>query len=386
MTLKNYRYRLADPELDHGEMENLSLCIAEGMISSQGRFVAQFESEFSAACGAEYGVAVANGTCALHLALAALGIGPGDEVIVPSLTFIATANAVRHAGATPVFADIDPETLCLTAETIEPRITAESRAIIPVHLLGQPCDMPPICRLAGRHSLDVVEDAAEAHGAEVHGQRVGSFGDINCFSFYANKIITTGEGGMCTTNDAALARRMRVLRDHGMDAKRKYWHNMIGYNYRLTNLQAALGVAQLPHLGQWVEKRRWIFSRYRELLAPFENEIYFLRESSGTRSACWMSSLMLRDADSRDALVEYLCGQGIEARPLFWPVHLMPPYRASHHGGTNAALPVTEDLSRRGVLLPSHTKLTDSDLKNICDSIAVGIAMSKDSMQSFAHR
>src|SRR5271169_2176939 len=189
----NYRYPLADPELGSRELDLLSKCIEEGMISSQGRFVREFEAGFSAACGAAHGVAVANGTCALHLALEALGVGPGDEVIIPSLTFIATANTVMYTGATPIFADVDPATLCLSVKTIEPLITAKSKAIVPVHLMGQPCDMPEICRLARRHSLHVVEDAAEAHGAEVQGRRVGSFGDINCFSFYANKIITTGE-------------------------------------------------------------------------------------------------------------------------------------------------------------------------------------------------
>jgi perosamine synthetase len=381
MTNTNYRYRLADPELGSRELELLTLCIAEGMISSQGRFVEQFEAEFSAACHARHGVAVANGTCALHLALEALEIGPGDEVIVPSLTFIATANAVKHAGATPVFADVDPATLCLSAKTIEPLITAKSKAIIPVHLMGQPCDMPAICRLARRHSLHVIEDAAEAHGAEVEGRRVGSFGDINCFSFYANKMITTGEGGMCTTNHAALADRMRVLRGHGMDPSRKYWHNVIGYNYRMTNLQAALGVAQLPLLNHWVEKRRWISARYRELLAGHSSAIYFLEEPSGTRSARWMSLAMLADSNCRDPLIDDLFRQGIEARPLFWPVHQMPPYR----GGRAAALPMTEDLSRRGVMLPSHTKLVEADLEMICESIASGLEARKGSRRSYAH-
>jgi len=370
MKNNNYRYRLADPELGSGELELLTQCIDEGMISSQGRFVEQFEAEFSAACQAKYGVAVANGTCALHLALETLGLGPGDEVIVPSLTFIATANAVRYTGATPVFADVDPQTLCLSVRTVEPLITRKTKAVIPVHLLGQPCDMPGICRLARERSLHVIEDAAEAHGATVHGRPVGSFGEINCFSFYANKIITTGEGGMCVTNDAALANRMRVLRGHGMDPHRKYWHPLVGYNYRLTNLQAALGVAQLPRMNQWIEKRRWIFSRYRELLAPLGDAVYFLPERSGTKSACWMSLVLLRDPAGRDALLEHLSSEGIESRPLFWPVHHLPPYR----GAATAPLPATEDVSRRGILLPSHPKLTEADLEVICHAFGAGLA------------
>ena len=366
----DYRYRLADPELGSSELEYLSKCIGEGMISSQGRFVHQFEAEFSAACGAQYGVAVANGTCALHLALEALGVGPGDEVIVPSLTFIATPNTVTYAGATPVFADVDPDTLCISPDTIETLVSPKTKAIIPVHLLGQPCDMPEICRFAKQHRLHVIEDAAEAHGAEVNGQRVGSFGEINCFSFYANKIITTGEGGMCTTNDAALADRMRLLRGHGMDPNRRYWHSVIGYNYRMTNLQAGVGLAQLPCLDTWIEKRRWIYSRYRELLGYLGNLLYFLEEPQGTRSARWMSTLMLKDPNCRDKLLEYLCERGIETRPMFWPVHQMPPYKDS----STVFLPVTEDLSRRGVMLPSHTKLSDEDLKIICNSIGAAFA------------
>jgi perosamine synthetase len=266
-------------------------------------------------------------------------------------------------------------------ETIEPLITAKSKAIIPVHLMGQPCDMPEICRLAKRYSLYVVEDAAEAHGAEVQGQRVGSFGDIGCFSFYANKILTTGEGGMCTTNDSGLAARMRLLRGHGMDPNRKYWHPVIGYNYRMTNLQAALGVAQLPHLEKWIEKRRWNFNRYREMLAGLGEALYFLKESPGTRSACWMSYAMLRDPECREPLMEYLCEQGIEARPLFWPVHHMPPYKSV----PTVPLPVTEDVSRHGVILPSHTKLTEADLIVICDSVAAGLADQSVSGRSYAN-
>ena len=375
MTATPYRYCLADPELGPPVLELLAQCVAEGMISSQGRFVPQFEMEFAAACGARHGVAVANGTCALHLALEALAIGPGDEVIVPSLTFIATANAVVYAGATPVFADVHPHTLCLSAETIQPKLTPKTKAVIPVHLLGQPCAMQEICRLARRHSLHVIEDAAEAHGAEVQGQRVGSFGDIGCFSFYANKIITTGEGGICTTNDAVLADRLRLLRSHGMDPRRRYWHEVIGYNYRMTNLQAAVAVAQLPHLGEWVEKRRWIQRRYRELLAGLDHAVYFLAEPPGTTSACWMSLLMLKDPSRRDPLIEFLSQQGIETRPLFWPVHCMPPYQ----DGSRQPLPVTEDLFRRGIMLPSHTKLTENGLNAICASIAFGLTQKTSS-------
>ncbi len=219
------------------------------------------------------------------------------------------------------------------------------------------------------------------HGAEIEGQRVGSFGKINCFSFYANKIITTGEGGMCTTDDATLADRMRLLRGHGMDPNRKYWHTVIGYNYRMTNLQAALGVAQLPLLAKWIEKRRWVSSRYRELLATLNDALYFLEEPQRTKSACWMSFVMLKDPNCRDRLIGSLTEQGIETRPLFWPVHDMPPYREN----STASLPVTEDLARRGVMLPSHTKLSDEDLKMICNAIAAVFTETESFRRSHAN-
>lgn len=366
MSIPSFRFTLADPELGPDAARYLFECVEEGMISSQGRFVRRFEAEFAAACGVEHAVAVSNGTCALHLALVALGIGPGDEVLVPSLTFISTANAVIHAGAIPVFADVDPESLCVTPATLAPHLTPRTRAILPVHLLGQPCDMPALLDFARARDLRVIEDAAEAHGASISGRPVGSFGDIACFSFYANKIITTGEGGLCATHDASLAARMRLLRSHGMNPERRYWHDEIGFNYRMTNLQAAVGVAQMPHLAAWVERRRQISSRYRELLAAQAGELFFLDESSSTRSACWMSAFFLRDAAQRDPLLSVLSAAGVESRPLFAPIHLMPPYIQS----PALHLPVTEAMSARGVLLPSHTKLTDADLGEIAAIVA----------------
>jgi len=369
MNSSPFRFTLADPELGPDAARYLLECVEEGMISSQGRFVRQFETEFAAVCGVEHAVAVANGTCALHLALVALGIGPGDEVLVPSLTFISTANAVVHAGAVPVFADVDPETLCVTPATLAPRLTSRTRALLPVHLLGQPCDMPALLDFARSRDLRVVEDAAEAHGAQFSGRPVGSFGDIACFSFYANKIITTGEGGLCVTRDASLAARMRLLRSHGMNPERRYWHDEIGFNYRMTNLQAALGVAQMPHLLAWVARRRQIARRYRELLAAQATDLFFLDEPPATRSACWMSAFFLRDAAQRDPLLAALSEAGVESRPLFSPIHLMPPYLQS----PALYLPVTEAMSARGVLLPSHTKLTDTHLAEIASLVAAAL-------------
>src|SRR6266849_8650115 len=242
------RIPVAAPSIGEEEMANVMEAMRSGWISSLGAFIGQFERDFAAVCGVAHGVAVANGTTALHLALVAAGVGPGDEVIIPSLTFVATANVVHYCGATPMFADSDPETWQLDPAKLEARITPRTRAIIPVHLYGHPCDMDAILELSARRGLAVVEDAAEAHGAEYRGRRVGAVGTVGCFSFYGNKIITTGEGGMCVTDDAALAERLRLLRDHGMDPKRPYWHEVVGYNYRMTNLQAAVGVAQVKRL------------------------------------------------------------------------------------------------------------------------------------------
>ena len=239
---------IAEPLLEEEELNNVMEAVKSGWISSKGKFIPEFEENFARYCGVKHSVATSNGTVALHLALATLGIKEGDEVIVPTLTFIATANAVRYTGAKPVFVDSNPDYWCIDPEKIEGAITPKTRAIIPVHLYGHPCDMEAIMAVAKKHDLYVIEDAAEAHGAEHKGRKVGSFGDIACFSFYGNKIITTGEGGMCLTDDEILAERMRILRDHGMNPGKRYWHDIVGFNYRMTNMQAAIGVAQLEKI------------------------------------------------------------------------------------------------------------------------------------------
>src|SRR6266498_5612724 len=260
------RIPVAAPSIGEEEIANVMEAMRSGWISSLGAFIGEFEREFAAFCGARHGVAVSNGTVSLHLALVAAGVGPGDEVVIPSLTFVATANVVRYCGATSVFVDSERETWQLDPAALEARITPRTRAIIPVHLYGHPCDMDPILQFAARRGLAVVEDAAEAHGAQYRGRRVGGLGTTGCFSFYGNKLITTGEGGICVTDDGALAERLRLLRDHGMDPKRTYWHDTVGYNYRMTNLQAAVGVAQFKKLGAFIEKKRQIARRYAEAL------------------------------------------------------------------------------------------------------------------------
>ena len=245
---QNVHFPVAIPNLNGNEFKYLTDAFLSTWISSSGKYIDKFESEFSSYSDCTYGVTVSNGTVALHLALVALGISEGDEVIIPDLTFAATINAVLHANATPVIVDIGKDSWCISPDEIKKAITSKTKAIIPVHLYGQPCDMGAIMKIAKKYNLKVIEDCAEAHGAMYGDKKVGSFGDIGCFSFYGNKVITTGEGGMCTTNNSELNNKMRILRDHGMSATKRYWHDIVGYNYRMTNLQAAIGLAQLERI------------------------------------------------------------------------------------------------------------------------------------------
>src|ERR1051326_2013909 len=265
------RIPIARPDLSGNELLYVTECLRSGWVSSLGSFIEQFENSFAAYCGTSKAVACNNGTSALHLALSALGVGPGDEVIVPALTFIATANAVHYCGATPVFADAELSTMNIDPEQIEKHLSARTRGIIVVHLYGRPANMDPILSLARRHGLWLVEDAAQAHGATYHDHRVGSLGDAATFSFFGNKIITTGEGGMVTTNDPELADRMRLLRAHGMSPERKYWFPVVGFNYRMTNIQAAIGLAQMERIEAMLLRRRIVAGWYNDRLAGFSD-------------------------------------------------------------------------------------------------------------------
>ena len=249
---------VAEPSFDEEELKNVVEAVKTGWISSKGKFVKEFEENFANFIGTKYGVATMNGTAALHLALKALNISKGDEVVIPDLGFIATANSVTYCNAKPILVDSHPDYWCIDPFKIEEKITQNTKAIIPVHLYGHPCDMDPIMEIAESHNLYVIEDAAEAHGAEYKGKIVGGFGDINCYSFFANKVITTGEGGMCLTDNDELYQKMILLRDHGMNPQKRYWHDFIGFNYRMTNLQGAVGVAQLKKIDKFLEKKRLI--------------------------------------------------------------------------------------------------------------------------------
>jgi perosamine synthetase len=367
MALYDRRLHLpvAHPFLGEKELEYVSECVLTSWISSAGKFVTQFEEIFADFCGAKYAVSTSNGTCALHLALIAEGIGTGDEVIVPALTFIATANAVTYTGAKPIFVDSDRFTWNIDPGKIETAITSKTKAIIPVHLYGHPAEMNSILAIADKYGLSVIEDAAEAHGARYRGVRVGTIGKCGCFSFYGNKIFTTGEGGMVVTNDKKLAQKIRILRDHGMDPGKKYRHNVLGYNYRITNLQAAIGVAQIEKADAILEKKRQIAQIYKENLTDIEG-IELPPEFDWAVNVNWLYSILVH-ADQfgidRDELIEELHHEGIDTRPFFYPVHLQPIYN------TGQRLEIAEELSMSGLSLPSGVNLINSDVVRIAETI-----------------
>lgn len=365
---RHHRIPVMEPSLSGNEFNYIVECLKTNWISSQGPFVKKFEEGFSRFIGVENALAVCNGTAALHIALDALGIRRGDEVIVPDLTFAATINAILYCGAKPVLADVDPETWCVDVKGIARLITPRTKAIIPVHLYGQPADMEEIGLLAKRHGLLIIEDAAEALGALYNGQHVGSFGDAAAFSFFGNKIITTGEGGMVTFRDEAAASRARMLRDHGMDPRRRYWHPQVGYNYRLTNIQAAIGVAQLEQIDTFIQRKLEIGRAYRRLLESMD-AIQLPAEREGVRNVYWLFSLVLNSRHStlgRDGLMERLQDCGIETRPLFYPLHTMPPYR--RYSG-NQDFPNAQRISANGISMPSAVTLRENEIEYVCDKI-----------------
>jgi perosamine synthetase len=361
-----WRIPVAEPLVGEKELEYVTDCIKTNWISSAGKYVVRFEEMFSSFCGSRYGVATSNGTTALHLALTILGIGKGDEVIVPTLTFVATANAVKYCNADVVFVDSEPRTWNMDPEKIEEKITSRTKAIIPVHLYGHPVDMDPILDIAEDHDLYVIEDAAEAHGAEYKGKKVGSLGDIGTFSFYGNKLITTGEGGMLVSDNEELIEKARIYRDHGMSPERRYWHPVIGYNYRLTNVQAAIGVAQLEKVDRIIESKRSNARLYNSLLSDIEG-ITLPPEEKWAKNVYWMYSILIEKGFkcSRDELMESMKEKGIETRPFFYPVHTMPPYYVGEK------YPVAESLSAKGINLPSAVNLTEGEIRHVAGVIGM---------------
>lgn len=352
--------------------------VQTGWVSSAGRFISEFEEGWAAYCGRRHGVAVCNGSAALQVAVSALGLGPGDEVVMPSFTIVSCVGAVLSAGATPVLVDADPETWCMDPGLVEQRLTDRTRAVMPVHIYGHPVDMDPILVLADRHGLAVVEDAAEAHGAEylvARGdgsdtwRRCGSFGDVSCFSFYANKLLTTGEGGMVLTDDIALAARLRSLRNLGFHAGRRFHHEELGFNLRLTNLQAALGVGQLARMDEIVARKREVGRLYRAALGDIDG-LQLQVERPWARSVFWMFGLVLDEDTGLDGgrLAELLSERNVETRPFFLGMHEQPALRRL---GLFAGerYPVSERLARQGLYLPSGVALTNDQLDAVCEAV-----------------
>ncbi len=356
------------PLLDGNERTYLLECLDTGWISSEGPFIKRFEDEFSARMGRKFGVAVSNGSVALDAAIVALGIGPGDEVILPTFTIISCAAAIVRAGATPVLVDCDPLTWNMDVNQVAERITPKTRAIMPVHIYGLPIDMDPLMQLASQHGLKIVEDAAEMHGQCYKGRPCGSFGDLSTFSFYPNKHITTGEGGMILTDDPILAEKCRSLRNLCFQAKKRFVHDELGWNFRMTNLQAALGVAQLESLDSHILKKRLIGSRYHQLLGGLPDVQLPVARMSYAESIYWVFGLVLGDSHEIDAdqAMARLADQQIGTRPFFWPMHEQPVFRRMGLF-VGERYPVAERIARRGFYVPSGLGLSQEDQEHVAE-------------------
>ncbi len=363
------------PLLDGAESRYLQECIDTGWLSAEGAFVDQFEREFSARVGRAHCVAVSSGSAALDVAVAALGLGPGDEVIMPTFTIISCAAAVLRAGATPIFVDSDPSTWNMAVDQIKPLVNDRTRAIMAVHTYGLPVDMEPLLMLASQYGLYVIEDAAEAHGLTYRGQPCGSFGDVSTFSFYANKLITTGEGGMVLTDDPAIAERCRSLRNLCFGQGRRFVHESLGWNYRMSNLQAAVGVAQLAQWDRFIHIKRVMGQHYSERLGHFAAITQQPARTEYAENIYWVYGLTLDDDAPLDAAeaMRRLAERGIGTRPFFWPMHEQPVLkRLGVVDGKSR--PVAERLARRGFYLPSGLGLTQANIETVCDEVCAVLA------------
>ncbi len=357
-----FKYPVYRPSLTGNEKQYVNECLDSTWISSKGKFIAEFEDGFKSYVGARHAATVSNGTVAIHVALVALGIGPNAEVIVPTLTYIASVNAIAYTGATPVFCDSLESTWQMDPDDVRKKVNSRTRAILAVHLYGHPCEMDELMKIARERDLFLIEDCAEAIGSVYRGRHVGTFGDIGTFSFFGNKTITTGEGGMVVTNDDTLHDRMTHFKGQGLAKHREYWHDVIGYNYRMTNICAAIGLAQLEQADTFVAKKRRIADWYRRELNG--TPVTFHDEVGDVRHSYWMVSILVPEATSRDLLRLALSNQGIETRPLFYPVHTMPMYSSAFQRHR-----VAESLGWRGINLPSYPELEETSVKEICAAI-----------------
>ncbi len=367
-----------EPSLGQRELEYVTECISTGWISSTGQFINEFEERWAAYCGRRYGIAVNNGTVALQLALASLGLQPGDEVIMPTFTIISCTLAVVYNGAIPVLVDSDPKTWTMNISQVADKITPRTKVIMPVHIYGHPVDMDPLLDLADRHRLAIIEDAAEAHGAEYltgrsttepRWRRCGSFGTLSCFSFYANKLITTGEGGMVLTDNVRLAEKAHSLRNLCFQPQRRFYHEELGFNFRLTNLQAALGLAQLERIGEIVARKRWMGREYTRRLKDVEG-LQLPVEEMWARNVYWMYGVVLSEEAGIDGakFAERLRERGVDTRPFFLGMHEQPAF-LKRGLFLNERYPVAERLARQGLYLPSGLALTEDQLVQVCEAV-----------------
>ncbi|MBV7332604.1 DegT/DnrJ/EryC1/StrS family aminotransferase [Chloroflexi bacterium TSY] len=359
---------VCEPTLSGNELSYVRRAVETTWISSAGGFIREFEARFAEACGTQYGVACANGTIAMHLAMATLGLEPDDEVIIPTFTMIATANAVTYCGAKPVLVDMEPNYWQMDIQQVADKVTPRTKAIVPVHIYGHPTDMDPLMELADRYGLYVFEDAAEAHGAEYKGRRCGGLGHAAGFSFYGNKIITTGEGGMVTTSNRDIARLAWNLRDHAFSTERHFWHKFVGFNYRMTNLQAAVGLAQTEQLDTFIAARRHNAQAYNDQLRDIPG-ISTPREASWAKNVYWMYGILVDQETygiTRDQLRKVLADNGVETRTFFIPMHCQPVYWERFKG---QRYPVAERLCRDGLYLPSSSSLEAGEIEFMTELI-----------------
>lgn len=350
------------PSLTGNEKKYVNDCLESTWISSKGKYLSLFENSFAEFIGVKHAAAVSNGTVALHVALLALGVGSGDEVIVPTLTYISSVNAIKYTGATPVFVDSLSDTWQMDPEDVNNKISEKTKAIMVVHLYGHPCDMDSLSSIAKKNTLFLIEDCAEAIGSKYKGETVGTFGDIAAFSFFGNKTITTGEGGMVVTNDETLHDRVVHFKGQGLAKHREYWHDVVGYNYRMTNICAAIGLAQLEQVNNFLQRKLEIAAKYKKAFK--KSGIEFHQSHPDVTHSYWMCSILVADAQQREPLRNNLKSKGIETRPLFYPVHTMPMYSDKFQRHI-----VAEDIAWRGINLPSFPQLKDRQLDSIINTL-----------------
>lgn len=349
------------PYFSGREKEYVNQCLDSTWISSKGEFINRFERGFADFIGAEHATTVSNGTVAIHLALEALGIGPGDEVIVPTLTYIASVNTILQTGATPVFVDSLESTWQIDPEDVKRKISSKTKAVMAVHLYGLPCDMDPLVSICDEHQIYLIEDCAEAFGSRYKGQHAGTFGDIATFSFFGNKTITTGEGGMVVAKNKDILEKAYHLKNQGVSSTREYWHDRVAYNYRMTNICAAIGLAQLENASEILEKKRQIAEWYKQDLKGLPLTTH--DEQPETVHSFWMCSIAVDDSGKRADLRNRLKNEGVETRPLFYPAHTMP------HCAVEGHFPIADAIGSRGINLPSYPGLKREDVSVVTKSI-----------------